>query len=804
MCLACCLLRYCKCSPMFRNFFKTAWRNLVHNKFYSTINIAGLAIGLAVGIMMLLWVQDEFSYDRFHANADRMYKLNAHLGQGAAEQVWNSPAPLSVFARDYVPEVEKAVRVVGRDEALVVNCNGKKFIEKNTAYADSNFFRFFSFKLLKGNAAVPFTAINSVVLSQTQAKKLFDTEDVVGKTLQVNKENFVVSGVMADFPDNSSLHYGTLFPMSYLGRRFTASGGNLNWKTIDEDLGDYGFEIYLQLKPQANAAAVGDKLSKIYWQHRNETSGTRFTLQPFTSIHLVANDGNAGALQITRIFLIVAILILVIACINYVNLSTARSMLRAKEVSMRKIIGAARRQLFMQFIIESALLFTLASLVAFGIIYLLMPFYNDISGKSLHFSLSDGKVWLVVGCAVTGTLALSSVYPALLLSSFKPMQALRGKIIAGIGNVAFRKTLVVTQFVFSVGLIISTIVIGGQLKYIREKDLGFDKDQVFSFTLDDKMYEHSAAIRTQLAQHAEVLAVAGSDNSMANTLGSTTGDTEWEGKNPNTSMLVHVNPIDEHFIPVLKIQLVAGQNFEGGNADSAHFIVNETAVKQMGLKDPIGKRFQLWQTKGIIVGVTKDFNYTSLKKQVEPVVFTYSNKLYTVSAKTTARGAAGAVAAAAAIWRSYGSEYPFNYTFLDADFDAMYRTDQRTGKLFNLFSLVAVLISCLGLFGLATYTAQVKTKEMGIRKTLGASVIQLTTLLAKEFVQLVLVAFIIASPIAWFCMHLWLQNYSYRIGIGWWIFVLSGIIAIAIALVTVGYQAIRAASANPVKSLKAE
>ncbi|RFM26291.1 ABC transporter permease [Deminuibacter soli] len=788
---------------MFFNFFKTAWRNLVKNKFYSTINIAGLAIGLAVGIMILLWVQDEFSYDRFHANAGHMYKLNAHLGEGAAEQVWSPPAPMSVFAKQ-IPEVEKVVRVMGRDEQLVINCNGKKFVEKNAAFADSNFFRFFSFRLLKGNIAVPFSDINSVILSQTEARKLFGTEDATGKTLQISKENFVVSGIMADFPASSSMHYSILFPMTYYGRQFTASGGNMNWKTIDEDLGDYGFEVYLQLKPNTNTAAVGDKLSKIFWQHRNETFGTRFTLQPFTSIHLVASDGSTGALQITRIFLIVAILILVIACINYVNLSTARSMLRAKEVSMRKIIGAARKQLFLQFIVESALLFMLASLLAFGIIYLLMPFYNDLSGKQLHFSLSDSGIWLVVGCAITGTLMLSSVYPALLLSSFKPMQAMRGKIIAGIGNVAFRKTLVVTQFVFSVGLIISTIVIGGQLKYIRDKDLGFDKEQVFSFFLDDKMYMHSEAIREQLAKNAEVLSVAGSDNTMSNTQGMTTGDTDWEGKNPNTSMLVHVNRIDEHFIPLLKLKLAAGHNFAGDKADSMHFIVNEAAVRQMGLKDPIGKRFQLWQTKGIIVGVTKDFNYSSLKKQVEPVVFTYKTRLVAVNVKTTAKGAAAAVDAARSIWNSYGSEYPFNYTFLDADFDAMYRTDQRTGKLFNLFALVAVVISCLGLFGLATYTAQVKTKEMGIRKTLGATVVQLTTLLAKDFVQLVLLAFVIASPLAWVGMHYWLQNYSYRIGIGWWIFALAGFMMIAIALITVGYQAIRTASANPVKSLKAE
>ena len=800
---------------MLFHFFRTACRNLTRNKFYSAINVIGLAMGLAVGIMILLWVQDELSYDRFHANADRMYKLNAHLGQGASEQVWDAPGPLSVFAKD-VPAVEKVVRVMSRDEPLVIYSNGKKFIEKNAAFVDSNFFSFFSFKLLQGNAASLFPDINSITLTQTEANKFFGASagststneaistNFIGKTLEINKERFVVSGIMADPPTNSSIHYGILFPMKWYGRQFTAGGGNMSWKTIDEDLGDYSFEVYLQLRSQASAAEVGDKLSKIYWQHRNQTSGTRYTLQPLTSMHLVARDGNTSALQITHIFLIVAILILVIACINYVNISTARSMLRAKEVSTRKIIGARRRQLIAQFILESTLLFALASLLAFGIIYLLMPFYNDISGKRLRFSLSYGSVWLVIGWTITGTLALSSIYPALLLSSFRPMQALRGQLIAGIGNTAFRRTLVITQFVVSVCLIISTIVIGGQLSYIREKDLGFDKEQVFSFTLDDRMLQHSDAIRAQMAKGPDVLAVAGSQNSIVNTQDMTTGDTDWEGKDPQTPMLVHVNRIDEHFLPLLKLQLVAGHNFTGSKADSTHFILNEAAVRHTGLKDPIGKHFKLWQTDGIIVGVIKDFNYASLKKQIEPVVFSYEKTLNTVTVKTTSKGAAAAVGAAKAIWRSYGSEYPFAYTFLDADFDALYRADQRTGKLFNLFSLVSVLISCLGLFGLATYTAQVKTKEMGIRKTLGASVVQLTALLAKEFVQLVLVAFVIASPLAWFAMHYWLQNYSYRIDIGWWIFVLAGAIAIGIALITVGYQAISTARANPVKSLRAD
>jgi putative ABC transport system permease protein len=789
---------------MIKNYFKTAWRNLTKNKFYSGINITGLAIGLAVGIMILLWVQNELSYDSFHTNANNIYKINSHIGKGTSAQVWEgSPAPLAVFCKQSIPAVVNAVRINPRYEQLLFTYSNNKFTETNTAFVDPSFFTVFSFTMLQGNSAKPFTDDHSFVITASTAKKYFNSEDAVGKILVVNKENFIVSGVLKDFPQNSSIQYNILFPMSLYAKNF---GGNGNWKTIDEDLGNYFYTIYVQLQPNTSPQTVAKKITQIYQDKRKDDPAVKnnfFALQSLTSLHLITADGNQSAMQTVRIFLMVAILILCIACINYVNLSTARSLLRSKEVSMRKIMGAARTQLFFQFIIESALLFLFASLLSLIIIYLLLPVYNEISGRHVEFSLTDSNVWVVVAYTITGTLVLSAIYPALQLSSFHPIEALRGKFSLGIGKTSFRKALVVIQFVFSVGLIIATIVISKQLNYLRQKDLGFDKEHVFSFGLRNEMHNHFEAVRNELLKQPGVLDVASADGSVAGVNG-TTSDTYWDGKEADRTFLIHTNGIDKNLVPLLNMKIVQGSNFTGTPADSGHVLLNETAIRQAGIKDPVGKSFTLWQTKGTIIGVVKDFNYASLKTAIEPVIFYYSPSGWTVYIKTTGTDAPGAIASAQKIWKIYTQDFPFEYSFLDEDFNKMYRDDQRTAILFNVFAIAAILISCLGLFGLATYTAQVKTKEIGIRKVLGASVATIIRLLAREFIVLVLIAFVIASPVAWLMMNKWLRDFVYRININGWIFLITGLLAIAIALLTVGFQAIKAAIANPVKSLRTE
>lgn len=784
---------------MFRNYFITAFRNLWKNKFYSSINITGLSVGLAVGIMILLWVQDELSYNSFHRNADHIYKINSHLGTGTGEQVWEgAPSPVALFSKKEIPEVANAVRLRGNYERSLYTYGSHKFIMHNTAYVDHSFFTLFDFKLIKGSKN-PFDDANSVVITETTAKQFFGNDDPIGKVIVAdNLENFTVKGVLQDFPQQSTISYSMLFPMENYAKKFT---GNGNWKTIDEDLGNYAYEIYLQLNDGASVKIVEKKITQLF--NEKHPGDTRYTLQPLKDLHLYAADGNAGAMQTVRTFLIVAILILFIACINYVNLSTARSMLRSKEVSVRKIIGAGKRQLFMQFIFESALLFAIGSLAALLVVKLLFPFYNEISGKNLLFSFTDLNMWFVILGAITGSLLVASIYPVLLLSSFKPIQALKGKLSFGAGNTQFRKVLVVTQFVFSIALIIATIVISLQLKYIKEKNLGYDREHVFSFNIRQEMYDHFSAVRNELMKSSGIKGVSVAD---ANIVGvnNTTGDTDWEGKPENATFLIHGNAIDENYIPLFKMQLAEGKNFTGSKSDSAHVILNEAAVQESGIKDPVGKRFTLWSTNGTIIGVVKNYNYASLKQKIEPVAFYFQPANWRMFIKTNGRDANKAIASVQQIWNKYSPDYPFTYSFVDEDYDALYKTEQRTGVLFNIFAVVAILISCLGLFGLAAFTAQVKTKEIGIRKVLGATVANIIQLLAKDFISLVFISLVIAIPVGWWAMNSWLQDFVYRISISWWTFLVAGMMAIMITVITVGMHALKAALANPVKSLKEE
>ena len=440
--------------------------------------------------------------------------------------------------------------------------------------------------------------------------------------------------------------------------------------------------------------------------------------------------------------------------------------------------------------------------LAFVLINVLMPYYNTISGKNMVFKIFDPGLWKVVLITVTGTLLVASIYPALLLSSFEPLKALKGKITLGVSNVVFRKILVTTQFVFSVTLIIVTLVIGRQLKYVREKDPGYDRSQVFSFRAG-AMQPHLNVVKAELVKQHGIEAVTAADNKLVNN-GHTTAGVDWDGKDKNVTFIIHHMGIDEKFIPMMKISLIAGNNFSGVKTDSAHFILNETAVKMTGIKNPLGKRFKYQETEGTIIGIVKDFNTASLKEKIEPTVIYYEPNGWMLYVKTTGRYAAKAIAATSRLWNQYNPGFPFEYSFMDEEYGNLYKSDQRTGVLFNIFSAIAILISCLGLLGLATYTAQIMTKEIGIRKVLGASVGSIVTLVSKDFLKLVLTAIVIGSPIAWWMMNKWLQSFVYRVDINWVIFLIAGLLAVGIALVTISFQSIKAALANPVKSLRSE
>lgn len=785
---------------MFKNYFKTAWRNLVNNKFYTAINILGLTAGLAVGILILLWVQDELSFDKFHRHGQEIYRVNATLGTGTSKQTGEyTPGPIAATALTQIPGVKNAIRIAGNYDYAVFSYNNKTFTENKIAYTDPSLFSVFNFRLIEGNSRQPFNDDHAVIITASTAKRYFGSEDPIGKIIVAdNKQNFVINGVMEDFPENSSIKYDIFFPLSLFEKKYDSTG---YWKSLDTDWGNYYFNTFFQLLPGVNIPDVESKLTAAHKKVQPEAA-TVYSLQPLAKIHLYQPDGNDAAMKAVHLFLAIAILILVIACINYVNLSTSRSMLRAKEVSVRKILGAGKGQLFVQFLIETILIFVFVSILAIGLIYLLMPVYNSISGKKIHFSFFDVHAWKITTATIVFTLAASSIYPAILLSSFHPLKALKGKISLGIANVTFRKVLVVTQFVFSVALIIGTIIISRQMKYIQTKELGYDKEQVLSFPMRE-MKEHYAAAKNELLGQPAIKGVTSSQGNIVNEQ-NMTGDAEWDGKEPQRLFLIHPISIDEGFIPFFKINIAGGVNFTGAVSDSNHFILNETAIGEAGIKDPIGKRFKLWQTEGTIIGVVKDFHFTSMKQKIQPAIFYYKVANPRMYIKTTGKDAQQAIVAAEHLWKQFNPAYPFEYSFLDQTYNELYKTEQRTGLLFNIFSIVAILISCLGLLGLATYTAQIKTKEIGIRKVLGASVSGIVRLLAKDFILLVVIAIVIAVPIAWWAMNSWLEDFAYRINISWWIFITGGAAALLIALLTMSFQAVKAAIANPVKSLRTE
>jgi ABC-type antimicrobial peptide transport system permease subunit len=792
---------------MFKNYLHTAWRNLKSSKFYSLINISGLAIGMATAIMLLLWVKDELSYDKFHTNYENIYRIAAHFKSGGKILSWEGvPGPMAVYAQS-MPKVHSIVRINDDKGQILADRNRKKIIDGNhTAFVDSTFFSIFDFKLLKGDQTHLFPNNNSVVITQTLAQKLFDTEDVLGNVLSFRDNNFTITGVLEDFPENSSLQFDALFPMGFYAHAFTTGGGNGDWKTIDQDLGNYAFQTYVMLQNGSDPVAIGRQFTSAYKNARDGNSDAIFTLQNLAAIHLVGVDGNDAAQKMVQIFLLVAVLLLAIAAINYVNLSTARSLIRAREVSIRKIIGANRPQLFFQFVMETLLLFCLATILAIILIVIFMPLYNRLSGKTLHFSLTDTQVWSVIAWSVLGMLTASSVYPAILLSSFRPLEALKGKISSGVSTGLFRKMLVIFQFTISVILIIGTLVISNQMKYVQQKDLGYDKSYVFTVPLNNQAVDHIDAVKHELKNQAGILNVSLSGIPDLSDLEDASSDLEWPGKPENNHIIIGQAIIDQDFIPTMKMQFVEGGNFSGTPADNTHYIVNQMAIQEMGLKPPyVGQSITFHDRRGTIIGVVKDFNFKSLREQISPLLFfTWGWKGSVLYVRTTAKDAPQAIAAVKKEYKKYASDLPFSYRFVDQQFDEKYRSDQRAGLLFNLFAAMAIFISCLGLLGLATYTAQVRTKEIGIRKVLGASVGSLIQLLSKDFILLVLLAILLAVPTAWYGMNRWLEDFAYRTHISWWMFAIAGLIAIVIALATISLQATKAAIANPVDNLRTE
>lgn len=784
-----------KRTTMLQNYFKTAFRTLAKNRSYSIINISGLAVSLAAAILILLWVWDELSYDRMHSKGDRIYTITASLDPDGEDTYFVSPSAITVFAKNEVPAVEAASRI-NADATSVVEYQGKRF-QENIHHVDADFFRIFDFPFLAGNGEQPFSNLHAAVITERIARKYFGDTEAIGKIIQIGeKESFEVSAVIEDMPANSSIDYQIMLPFELLVETY-GSGFNLNW-------GNFNYETFMLLTPGSDAKEVARQLTQIHVDNNPEYAdalkGFSYGLFPLFDIHLKGEGSNSH--QQVRIFIIVAVVILLIACINYVNLVTARSTRRSKEVSVRKVVGANRRHLFWQFLTESFVVFCIAVIVAIGLCYAAMPVYNTISGKEMVFTLFNGKIWLLFGAAMVAVLLMAGVYPALMLSSFNPATALKG-ILPGLGrNNVFRKALVVVQFTCSVVLIVSTVVIGKQLAYIRQMDLGYDQENTMTFRKYN--FGNMETIKAALGNDAGVLSVSASSERLDN-VQSMSNSIHWEGKPASmNNYMVNQLSVDPDFIKVMGIELVAGNGFSGTPADSNHYILNEIAAQQIGAE--VGMPITHQGKPGTVVGIAKDFHFQNMKSAIGPIIlFMNPNWAWNhVYVRTTGKDAKHAVAAVEKLWKQYNADYEFEYTFMDETFERLYREDIRTGQLFNIFAGVAILLSCLGLFGLVTFTAETKFKEIGIRKTLGASAANIILLISTDFLKLVGISFLVAFPLGWWMMNRWLENYVYRTGIEWWVFAMAGFAAFAIAAITVCGKSLKAAQENPIKAIRTE
>jgi putative ABC transport system permease protein len=786
---------------MLKNYLKIAFRHLRKSKTYSFINITGLSAGLAVSMLLLLWVNDELSFDRFNKHAASLYQLSPTFENASGGNVWGTtPGPIGPYAKKEVPEVEAFCRLNEKWDITYFMYEGRKIVQWNNQQVDPSFFSMFSYPLIEGDPEHPFKDAQSIVISESVAKRIFGNEDPMGKVLTGDdKELCTVTGVMKDMPENSSIKFDIAFNFLQM-ERDTVQRVNGNW-------GQFNYTTYVLLKRGANAVAVGAKLAAIHQRNQQDDFSKHlgYRLNPITKLHLYALDGKEQGMMVVKVFFIVAVIVLLIACINYVNLVTARAIKRSKEISLRKIVGAGKGSLFVQFLSESLIIFLIALVVATGIIYLVMPLYNDIAGKNIVFAPWSPGVLAVYGLALLATLLLAGIYPAITLSSFKPLEAMKGKL-SGIGSKgSFRKVLVVVQFSFSIMLIASTIVIGKQLKYIREKNLGWDRRNVFSFYMRN-IDSHYAAVKAELLKEPGILGVTESGRDIVNT-SSSTSSADWDGKRADqNSYTITQLPVETNFLDVMGIKLVEGKGFTGGPADSTNYILNETAIREAGISEPVvGKRFTLHGHQGVIAGVAKDFHYEDMHKKIRPIIIYYSTDWrWKIFVKTTGKDAPRALAAVRKVWARYNPDYDLLYTFLDTQFDELYKTDTHVGVLFNCFAVLAICISCLGLFGLVTFTAESKLKEIGVRKVLGAGVAQIVGLLARDFLWLVVVAAAVAIPVAWYGLSGFLQGYAYQTTLSWWVFGIAGAVTLVIALGTISFKCVQAALANPVKSLRTE
>jgi putative ABC transport system permease protein len=797
---------------MIKNYLRTTLRSLIRNAATSSLNILGLAVGMTAAILIFLWVDNEMTFDSYHPEKDRIYRLTTHYT--SSNWVWPvSSLPLARHLLTEVPGVT-AVTSIKTVYETDVRLAGELVLEKTGAYVDSNWFSVFHYDFVAGGPAWfnhhPF----SLILTQSKAKKYLGDKNPVGKTILIGSTPYQVAGIIRDNPANSSFQFDILLPLEALLADSNDRREALSW-------GNYNFHTFVKLRPGTNPEAAGHTITGIMHRNAPITGDNTISLLPLKDMHFETDLSFGDTMpHLNRrnvyVFSILGVFLLLIACINYVNLTTARASLRAREIGIRKIVGAGKTSLFGQFLFESLTVSLLSLAVTLLLTQLSLPLFRRLTETNIRTPFTNPDTWKIIGNTLLIATLLNGVYPALLLSSFRPLNVLKGAINLRFKDVSLRKGLVVLQFTFSIVLVASTIVIQRQLQYIQHTNPGYDRSQLFTFRIpwrnllgktEDQTRAAAAGIKQRLLSYPAIADVSFAGESIVDMGNSNEGSASWDGKDPHFVPVVFQFGADENFKKITGLEMRQGRWFDPGRPTDTHnFILNETAIRRFNIRRPvIGQNFYFQGDTGRIIGIVKDFHYGSMHDPIAPfVILDRPSWQTTVYIKTAPGKTTQALAAARAVWSQVVPDKPFDYAFLDEAFDNLYKADVRTSTLILLFSAIAILISCLGLLGLAAFTARQRVKEIGIRKILGATVTNILTLLSRDFMKLVLLSVVIATPIAWWAMHRWLDDFAYHIRLSPWTFVAAGTLAIVIAVVTIGAQTIRAARANPVKNLRTD
>ena len=792
---------------MLKNYFKIAWRNLIRNKAFSTINILGLALGLACSLLIMLWVQDERSVDAFHMQGKQLYQVyERQYYDGKVEASYPTQGLLAQELKKVIPEVQYSsgleyASAPGTRNTIEVDGKVNKM---QGCFAGEDFFNMFSYPLLQGKPSTALNAPGAISISRNMAEHFFGSpEKAIGKMIRFeNKESLLVTAVFENIPANSSQHFDFL-------RSWVDFVNQNKWVN---NWGNTSPSTFVQLKKEADAAKVETKIKDFIYRYQEKGGGstTELALQPYHEkyLHSTFKNGyvNGGRIEYVRLFTVVAIFILLIASINFMNLATARSTKRAKEVGLRKVVGAVRTALIGQFIGE-AMLLTFFSVIAGVIIAaLFLPAFNNLTGKQLSLPLTQPGFWVSLVALLTVTGFFSGSYPALFLSSLNPIRVLKGSLKFGWGATFFRQGLVVFQFTLSIILIVGMIVIYRQMDYIQTKNLGYDRDNLLYIPIEGELITKYSLFKEEAGKIPGVITISKMRNSPT-VIEHHTGSIEWTGKDPNLSVSFADAVVGYDFVKTMNLKIKEGRDFSRDfGTDSASYILNETAVTKIGYKNPLGQTVTWGNRKGTVIGVLKDFHFNSIHQGIEPLIIRLDENWGwgTILVRTKADKTKETIASLEKLYKSLNSKFPFTYQFSDQEYTKLYRSEQVVSKLANIFAILAISISCLGLFGLAAFAATQRTKEIGVRKVLGASVPNIVIMLSTNFLKPVTIAILIAFPIAWYTMNQWLEAFAYKIDIEWWMFAISGFATICIALLTVSYQSIKASLSNPVNSLRTE